>query len=178
MRLAARLLGGLAVAAVVSSGSVGWAMHATDHRFTVWGHVADEGGRPLSGVKVTVRDARLPDAVTTLTHRDGSYEAVLHLHNDNVGDEVVVAAGDRIQRIRATFNPSDVHTERKTEVNFGSAIQGQSAAGEWWPWALAALVTFGVVAWGVARRRVRRQAVQQASRGWKKQAKGQAGGRA
>ncbi len=150
-------------------------MHDVNHRFTVWGHVADEAGRPLSGVKVTVRNARLPDAVTTLTRRDGSYEGVLHLHNDNLGDEVVVAAGDRIQRIRATFNPGDMHTERKTEVNFGPAVQGQPAGGgEWWPWAVAALVTASVVTWGMARRRATRRAAQQVSRGWKKRAGGKA----
>lgn len=179
MRIAPPLSAGLVTAAMVLSGSAAWGMHEVDHRFTVWGHVADEAGRPLSGAKVTIRDARLPDAVTTLTRRDGSYEGVLHLHNDNVGDEVVIAVGDRIQRVRATFNPSDAHIERKMEVNFGPAVQGPpAAAGPWWPWAAAALVTLGVVAWGVARRRARQLAVRQTSHGWKKQTKDQAGGRA
>jgi LPXTG-motif cell wall-anchored protein len=96
------------------------ATHETDHRYTVFGYVRNDKGRPMADTRVTVRDTRLDEAAVAFTDRKGYYETTLHLHNDSLGDEIVVTVGTEEKKHRATFNPDDKQTERKVQVDFGA----------------------------------------------------------
>jgi hypothetical protein len=100
-----------------------WATHEADHRFTVEGFVCGSGGRPNPNVEVVVKDTRVSIGATVLTDEDGYYKAILHLHNDNLGDPVLVIAGSEEQRIKVQFDPKDLETERRVLVNFGSGCE-------------------------------------------------------
>lgn len=110
-----------------------WATHETEHRFTVYGYVRDDKGQPVPNERVIVVNKRLDQANTTFSDSDGYYEALLHMHNDSLGDEIAVMAGDDQKSIRAQFDPEDHKTERRTEVDFGApassapAVQGPPA---------------------------------------------------
>ncbi|MEK7871483.1 MAG: carboxypeptidase-like regulatory domain-containing protein [Nitrospirota bacterium] len=100
-------------------GDLLFATHEVDHRYTIFGSVRDGSGRPVQDARVIVTDARLGDGLTAFTGKDGSFEATLHLHNENVGDEIVVSAQGEEKRIKASFDPSDKFSERRTKVDFG-----------------------------------------------------------
>jgi hypothetical protein len=99
------------------------AMHETDHRFSVEGHVCDHTGRPVSDTQVIVKDARIPEGSTGYTDENGYYKATLHLHNENHGDRIVVTARDEEKQTTAQFDSKDTHTERKAVVNFGTGCE-------------------------------------------------------
>ena len=97
-----------------------WATHDTQHRFTVFGQVRDEDGQPVQNARVIVTDNRLEEeGGTTFTDPNGNYSQLLHLHNDNLNDEIVIRVGDKEKKIRAVFNVEDRTTERKSRVDFG-----------------------------------------------------------
>lgn len=120
------------------------ATHEAEHRFTVYGYVRDDRGRPMVDEKVIVVDTRLDEALTTFADQDGYYEALLHLHNEDLGDEVVVMVKEQRKSIRVTFDPDDKHTERKAEVNFGSATAAVESSTPAWGYGLAAAVVVGI----------------------------------
>jgi len=99
------------------------AMHETDHRFSVEGHVCDQAGRPVSDTQVIVKDARIPEGATGYTDENGYYKATLHLHNENHGDRIVISALDQEQQTTAQFDSKDAHTERKAVINFGTGCE-------------------------------------------------------
>jgi len=113
--------------------SVAVAMHEADHRFTVEGSVCGPDGQPVADAQVFVKDQRdqRVSGTTVYTDRRGRYRAVLHLHNDNRGDPILVTAGDKEQRITAQFDAKDHETERKAVVHFGT---GCESAGGLEPW--------------------------------------------
>lgn len=91
--------------------------HEVDHRFTVFGVVRNSSGVPQSNIKVMVSDTLTGEGNTVFTDEKGYYEVVLHFHNNNLGDEIRVISGPFKKSIRASFNPDDRVTERKSEVN-------------------------------------------------------------
>lgn len=101
-------------------GDLLFATHEADHRYTIFGFVRDGSGTPVQDTRVIVTDARLGDGLTVFTGKDGSFEVTLHLHNDNLGDEIVVNAHGEEKRIKASFDPSDKFSERRTKVDFGA----------------------------------------------------------
>jgi hypothetical protein len=111
-----------------------FAMHETDHRFTVSGYVYDKQGKPVKDARVHVRDLRdqKVEGVTTYTNGDGFYKAVIHLHNDNAGDPIQVTAIEEklgleeAKTVRAAFTASDVTTERQTTVDIGPVPEGRA----------------------------------------------------
>ena len=108
------------------------ATHDTQHRFTVFGQVRDEAGKPMQNVRVIVTDNRLEEeGGTTFTDQNGNYSQLLHMHNDNLGDEIVIKAEDREKRINAVFNVQDRQTERKARVDFGPTEQEVQVAQRW-----------------------------------------------
>ena len=128
-----------------------WATHDTQHRYTVFGHVRDEQGKPLQNVRVIVIDNRLEEeGGTVFTDGNGYYEQLLHLHNDNFGDEIVIKAGDQEKKINAAFNVQDRNTERKALVDFGpTEIQVRTA--QRWRYfgygAAAVLIIGALISW-------------------------------
>ena len=97
------------------------ATHEADHRFIVYGTVRDDHGRPVPDAKVIVVDPRVDQGMTAFTGSDGDYEALLHLHNADLGDEITVTALDQKKTVRAEFDPNDKTTPRKARVDFGAA---------------------------------------------------------
>jgi hypothetical protein len=114
-----------------------WATHENDHRFTVSGYVRDKAGRPVKDARVLARDLgdQSVDPVTTYADNEGYYQVVLHLHDKNAGDAVLISAKDEragfdeIKKIRAEFDPKDRHTERQAKVSFGPEPEKTSAGG-------------------------------------------------
>ena len=132
---------------------VAMATHEADHRFTVEGSACGADGAPISEVQVIVKDARIPVLGETLTDNQGYYKVTLHLHNDNKGDPIVVYLKDKEgkvqqeRQITAQFDPKDVHTERKTTVNFGSGCDEPPA----WVYYGAGLAVLAGGAWAGSR---------------------------
>jgi hypothetical protein len=112
------------LAVIGSSPGIATAMHEIDHRFTVEGTVCGADGRPVSGTKVIVRDPRASVGTAEFTDGRGYYKAVLHLHNQNQGDPVLVEALNQEQRGIVQLDPKDVKTERKITINIGSGCEG------------------------------------------------------
>ena len=109
--------------------SAAFGTHEADHRFTVYGTVYDDQGQPAPDVKVFVVDVRVDQGVTAFTDRSGKYEALLHLHNADLGDEIVVTALKERKTVRADFNPKDKSTPRKVRLDFGAPGAGSSSMG-------------------------------------------------
>lgn len=136
---------------------VAMAEHETDHRFTVEGSACGADGAPVSGVEVVVKDARISVLRTTLTDDRGYYKVTLHLHNDNKGDPIIVYLKDKEgqvqqeQHITAQFDPKDVHTERKTTVNFGSGCAVSSDEPPPWVYYGAGLAVLSGGVWAGSR---------------------------
>jgi hypothetical protein len=107
-------------------------MHEIDHRFVVEGHVCDQTGQPIADAQVVVKDSKINEGAAGFTDDSGYYKAVLHLHNDNVGDRIVVTALNQEQQTTAQFDAKDLHTERKVSINFGSGCEHLGAASLAW----------------------------------------------
>jgi hypothetical protein len=107
-------------------------MHEVDHRFVVEGHVCDQTGQPVADTQVIIKDVRVTEGATGFTDDRGYYKAVLHLHNDNRGDRIVVTARDQEQQTTAQFDEKDLHTERKVIVNFGAGCEHLGTASSAW----------------------------------------------
>ncbi len=135
-----------------------WATHEADHRFTVEGFVCGNDGRSNPNVEVVVKDTRVSVGATVSTDEDGYYKAILHLHNDNLGDPVLVIAGSEERRIKVQFDPKDLETERRVQVNFGSGCEKTIGGPPRWVYygsgmGVAAAVVFAGLKWLRKRRR-------------------------
>ena len=109
-----------------------YATHEADHRFTVEGFVCGADGKPSANVEVLVKDTRISYGQTVTTGEDGYYRAVFHLHNDNLGDPLLVEAKGEQQNLTIQFDPKDLESERKIQVNFGSGcVHDRSAPPVW-----------------------------------------------
>jgi hypothetical protein len=130
------------------------ATHEADHRFIVSGTVRDEAGNPVADARVIVVDPRLDEGMTAFTDRNGDFEALLHLHNTDLGNEIIVTAQDQKKTIRAEFDPNDKVTVRKARVDFGAPGTGRPVSG-WYAspvLAGAVLLTAAVGAFMLLRR--------------------------
>ncbi|MGQ0696254.1 MAG: carboxypeptidase-like regulatory domain-containing protein [Nitrospiraceae bacterium] len=109
-----------------------YATHEADHRFTVEGFVCGTDGKGSPNVEVLVKDTRLSYGQTVTTDADGFYKAKFHLHNNNLGDPLLVEARGEQQNHKVQFDPEDLESERKIQVNFGKGcIADPSTPPEW-----------------------------------------------
>ena len=108
------------------------ALHETDHRFTVEGRVCGEDGKGIAGVKVIVKDTRSSINAKGITDENGVYKAVLHLHNENQGDPLLIKALDFQKDAKVEFDPDDVQTERTLTVNLGGVCSPLSSVFPQW----------------------------------------------
>lgn len=133
------------------------ATHKNDHRFTVSGFVRDGNGQPLQDMKVVATDKQTQVGATGFTDSDGRYEILLHLHDQNAGDEIRVVAGKEIKTVQADFDPEDVKTPRRVQVDFGSPPR-ESSGGSLNLWAASVVVAVLVCAFlywrGYSRKKV------------------------
>jgi hypothetical protein len=135
---------------IIALGSVGLsfpsillATHEADHRFTVEGFVCDKDGKPNSQVEVLVKDTRVTIGQTVRTDGDGYYKVTLHLHNDNLGDPLLVEAGAEQKRYTVQFDPKDLESERRLQANFGSGCEQDLGPPRWLVYGLIGSVVAG-----------------------------------
>lgn len=99
----------------------------------VEGYVCGQDGRGLSNIDVLVKDTRISYGQVVRTNGDGYYKAMFHLHNDNLGDPLLVEARGEQQNYKIQFDPKDLESERKILVNFGTGCEANgSPAWLWW----------------------------------------------
>ena len=99
--------------------SVLFALHAVDHRFTVTGRFCGDDGEGIGGGVVSVKNTRADISGKGKTDSDGFYEVVLHLHNENQGDPLVVESGEFESAGRVDLDPNNPKTERMATINLG-----------------------------------------------------------
>jgi hypothetical protein len=116
--------------------SILFATHEADHRFTVEGFVCDKDGKPNAQLEVLVKDTRVTVGQTVRTDSDGYYKVTLHLHNDNLGDPLLVEAGAEQKQYKVSFDPNDLETERHLQVNFGSGCEQALGPPQWFVYGL------------------------------------------
>ncbi|MGB3941968.1 MAG: carboxypeptidase-like regulatory domain-containing protein [Candidatus Manganitrophaceae bacterium] len=107
------------------------ATHEADHRYTVSGYVRDAEGNPLKGVDVLL-EHKGGQKYKVATNPFGYYEALFHLHDDNLGDQITVTAGSEVKSITLSFTPGDHATPRHGEVDFGAP--GKTSPYAWIYW--------------------------------------------
>lgn len=120
------------------------ATHEADHRFTVEGFVCGTDGKGSPNVEVLVKDTRISYGQTVTTDGDGFYKATFHLHNDNLGDPLLVEARGEQQSHKVRFDPEDLESERKIEVNFGTGCSSDRNTPPGWILAGVAVAAVGV----------------------------------
>lgn len=108
------------------------ATHEADHRFAVDGYVCGGDGKGVPGVDVLVKDTKISYGQVVKTDSDGYYKAIFHLHNDNLGDPILVEARGEQQNHKVQFDPKDLESERKIRVNFGTGCEASDSAS--WVW--------------------------------------------
>jgi hypothetical protein len=111
----------------------------------VEGYVCGEGGVGVSSADVLVKDTKISYGQVVKTDGDGYYKAMFHLHNDNLGDPLLIEARGEQKNLKIEFDPKDLESDRKVRVDFGSACgDGDSPSWIWWGGG-ALLVTAGSV---------------------------------
>lgn len=100
-----------------------FATHEADHRFSVEGYVCGVDGAAITEEKVIVKNTRAKVSKAVFTDSDGYYKATLHLHNDNVGDPLLITVKDQERQAKVAFDPKDLESERSILVNFGQGCE-------------------------------------------------------
>jgi hypothetical protein len=132
-----------ALSGLIVSPAILFATHEADHRFTVEGFVCGADGKGEADVAVLIKDTRISYGQTVTTNGEGFYTATFHLHNDNLGDPLLVEAKGEQQNHKVQFDPKDLESERKVQVHFGSGCVHDRGA---FPvWLLVSLGTGAVV---------------------------------
>lgn len=149
--------------------SVVTATHEADHRFMVEGYVCGADGKPATDVDVLVKDTRISYGQIVKTDSYGYYKATFHLHNDNLGDPLLVEARGEQQNHKIQFDPKDLEAERKIQVNFGTGCDASSPpAWLWWGGGAVVAVAGVVVAMKLARLQRKQERAKGKSQGKRK----------
>ena len=133
---------------VVSAGfpPITFATHEADHRFMVEGYVCGEGGVGVSNTDVLVKDTKISYGQVVRTDGDGYYKAMFHLHNDNLGDPLLIEARGEQKNLKIEFDSKDLESERKVRVDFGNNCGGgNTSSWIWWGGGSALVVAGGVI---------------------------------
>ena len=114
--------------------SAGSATHEADHRFTVEGFVCGTDGKGMANTDVLVKDTKISYGQIVKTDGDGYYQAKFHLHNDNLGDPLLVEAKGEQQNHKVEFDPKDLESERKVQIHFGTGCVHDVNSPPVWLW--------------------------------------------
>lgn len=128
----------------------------------VEGYVCGQDGKGLSNIVVLVKDTRVSYGQVVRTDGDGYYKAMFHLHNDNIGDPLLVEAKGEQQNLKVEFDPKDLESERKIRVNFGAGCDVSGPPIWLWWGGGAVVVAAGTI---VGMKLVRSQRKQERSKG-------------
>ncbi len=89
-----------------------------EHGFTVYGYVRDASGKPVSGVEVMAMPLKdHGHGSKAKTNAEGYYEIFLHMHNEDAGTKVKVAAGKAEKVFVANYDPNDKVSKRQESVD-------------------------------------------------------------
>jgi hypothetical protein len=125
------------------------ALHEVDHRFTVEGRICGEDGEGIGAALVSVKDTRADVSGKGKTDSDGFFRIVLHLHNENQGDPLVVQSGELEAIGRVELNPDDPKTERIVTINLGQSCRALPVWRQTWVLvglgALLVLILIGII---------------------------------
>jgi len=122
----------LAVVIVACLPAVVFATHEADHRFTVEGFVCGADGKGSANIDVLVKDTKISYGQIVKTDGDGYYKAAFHLHNDNLGDPLLIEANGQQQQQKVSFDPKDLESERIIQVNFGTGCMQERGSPPLW----------------------------------------------
>ena len=154
---------GLCLVAVCPSGVS--ATHEADHRFTVEGFVCGTDGKAVPNTDVLVKDTKISYGQVVKTDGDGYYKATFHLHNDNLGDPLLVEAKGEQQNQKVQFDPKDLESERKIQIHFGTGcVHDVNQPPAWLWWSLGAVTAAVVGLIGVKTVRAQRKQAQKRGR--------------
>jgi hypothetical protein len=146
------------------------ATHEADHRFTVDGYVCGPDGKGVADSEVLVKDTKLSYGQVVKTDGDGYYRVTFHLHDNNLGDPLLIEARGEQQNHRVQFDPEDRESERKIRVNFGSSCDTSGPPGWlWWGAGAVAVAVGGAVGLKVVRSQRKRGRTAGKSQGKRKQ---------
>jgi hypothetical protein len=165
-----RTISFLTAAALAASLFLGHAAaeHEADHRYVVRGFVLDAENNGIADVPITVfREERA--VARARTDAQGHYSAHAHLHDEDIGRELLVRAGERSATITMAAARGDQSTEREHHLNFvGERVVEGGLPGLRFPaWVYSAatiatvLVVAGFFAQRVSRARKRARRAQQ-----------------
>ena len=128
------------------------ATHEADHRFTVEGFVCGTDGKGIADTDVLVKDTKISYGQIVKTDGDGHYKATFHLHNENLGDPLLVEANGEQQNHKVQFDPKDLESERKVQIHFGTGcVQDVNSPPVWLWWGLGGTAAVIASAVGVKR---------------------------
>lgn len=135
----------------------------------VEGYVCGDDGKGIANTDVLVKDTRISYGQVVRTDADGYYKATFHLHNDNLGDPLLVEARGEQQDYKIQFDPKDLESERKISVNFGvgCGVSG-SPVWLWWGGGAVVAVVGGVVGMKLVRSQRRQERINGKSQGRRK----------
>lgn len=89
-----------------------------EHGFTVYGYVRDASGNPVPGVEVNAMPLKdHGHGAKAKTNAEGYYEIFLHMHNEDAGTKVKVAASGIEKVFVADYDPNDKVTKRQESVD-------------------------------------------------------------
>lgn len=108
------------------------ATHAPDHRFLVIGFVTDGEGRAVAGTRVVVTRLRTGLEHPATTEADGLYFVVLHLHDEDEGERLLIQSGGGSGEFRARFDVGQRRLERGTRIDLraGQVVEQRQAFAE------------------------------------------------
>ena len=145
------------------------ATHEADHRFMVEGYVCGADGKPAPDVDVLVKDTKISYGQIVKTDGYGHYKATFHLHNENLGDPLLVEARGEQQNHKIQFDPKDLESDRKIQVNFGTGCDASSPpAWLWWGGGAIVAAAGGVVGMRFARLQRKQERAKGKSQGKRK----------
>lgn len=134
------------------------ATHEADHRFMVEGYVCGQDEKGLSNTDVLVKDTRISYGQVVRTDGDGYYRAMFHLHNDNLGDPLLIEVRGERQNRNVEFDPKDLESERKIRVNFGTGCDVRHPpVWLWWGSGAVVAVAGGMIGMRLVRSQRKRE---------------------
>ncbi len=102
---------------------------------------------------VLVKDTKISYGQVVKTDGDGYYRATFHLHNENLGDPLLIEAKGEQQNHKVQFDPKDLESERKIQIHFGTGcVHDVDSPPTWLWWGLGG--TAAVVAGAVGMKRI------------------------
>ncbi len=128
------------------------ATHEADHRYLISGYVRDGVGVAIKNATVHL-EHKGGEKKKVDTNGSGYYEFMFHLHNDNLGDEIIVRIGDVEKKVKVFFDPEDNASVRGDSVNFGADAQETEV------WVFSLLILFVALYIGFRQTKKKKKAI-------------------